>query len=721
MRSLHHSTSILAISTALAISASAYAQQPTENVGPGLLEEIVVTTQQRVERLIDVPVTINAISGTDLARSGATSVNDLNTAVSGFTPSGQGNITIPAIRGVSAHTSSGYSENENSLYVDGVYQAAQVVVANDLPDLDRLEVIKGPQGTLFGRNATGGAIKIFTKAPSFTPTASVSFDSGLFPGAGLSRSSLHEKFNGFVSGPISEDKVAASLSASYNWVQGYITNDQTGKRTAENRFWSTRAKLLFTPSDNFKVTATGFFNRAQNPTGVAFVAVNGLTAASQYPGALWSTQPWHTVYDPGFIHGVAKNYGGSVNASLDFSLGTLSSLTAYTRTANNNGVDVDAAYCPPTAIAAGVCVSYTMITATDEVQQELNFLSRDFGPFSFVAGLFYYSAFTDNNGTVNGGIPANLSYIDKHSYAAYAEAYYKITDNLKAIAGIRYTHEIVDLTNRNVATAIVRSRDPFKGTTPRFSLQYSFSSDMNIYATYSEGFRAGLGGALNNGNFLPGTKNHAFEVGAKYASSSVYANVSVFHYNYNRLQIPVFTGTRTVFQSADAKFTGVDFDFAFSINEEWKIRANAEWLPTAKYLNYATAAGYIPVRNPNGTFQRTTFSANNRRVIRAPETSASVTLSYDHAVDSGAVDAAVTVYYSGKFLEEITGIIEQKAYANLNAQIGYRPADSNFRFGIYGKNLTNNAVYGGAITGTNAFEATYAPPLEVGINAKYAF
>src|SRR3546814_166077 len=138
---------------------------PVAGIGQTDLSDIIVTAQRRSERLKDVPLTLTAVSSNDLAKSGVTSARNLQNVVSGFNFSGFGTSPEPSIRGVSTTLSCPGCENPNALYIDGIYYGAQPVLANDFGDVERIEVLKGPQGTLFGRNATGGAIQIFTKTP----------------------------------------------------------------------------------------------------------------------------------------------------------------------------------------------------------------------------------------------------------------------------------------------------------------------------------------------------------------------------------------------------------------------------------------------------------------------------------------------------------------------------------------------------------------------------
>src|SRR3984957_7009283 len=204
----------------------------TANQPIGSLEEVTLTTQKRSERLQDVPVTITALSADYLAKTGVERMSDLPTAVSGLLWSNQGAWIEPNIRGVYTNVAAIGSGSPIAIYLDGIYQPSQSGTIFNLPDVRDVEVLKGPQGTLFGRNATGGAIAINTRDPSFTPTGSFDVSAGAYAGSNV-QTAGHYNVRGFISGPLVRDTVAGSLSASYDTTDGYLTNDVNGDRAGK--------------------------------------------------------------------------------------------------------------------------------------------------------------------------------------------------------------------------------------------------------------------------------------------------------------------------------------------------------------------------------------------------------------------------------------------------------------------------------------------------------
>ena len=208
---------VLLSSTAPALALEvAAAAQPAAATSPTFDgDDIIVQAQRRAERLQDVPISVTVQTGAQLEKAGVDNLRDLGSVTPGLTFQAQGNFVQPALRGVTTLVTGPGSDNPIALYIDGVYEGTQAGASIDLPDVDHIEVSKGPQGTLFGRNSTGGAIQIFTRAPSFTTTGSVSATAGMYDGSGPSRSSYDLGLKGFLTGAIIPDKIAASFSFGY--------------------------------------------------------------------------------------------------------------------------------------------------------------------------------------------------------------------------------------------------------------------------------------------------------------------------------------------------------------------------------------------------------------------------------------------------------------------------------------------------------------------------
>jgi iron complex outermembrane receptor protein len=725
--------------TLAGIGAPAYAQQlasaaPGASSGDeGSLAEIVVTAQRRAERSQDVPLTVVAVSSEDLAHSGVTSLLDIGSIVSGISYGGAGATSQPAIRGVSTTLTAAGSENPNAVYVDGIYSAVPQMFNSELPDVDRIEVLKGPQGTLFGRNATGGAIQVFTRNPSFTPAGDISVEGSYYTGDGGSKSDPRGKVAGFLTAPIIPGLLAASISGGYDYTKGFLTIDTPGTPDLGLiRKSNARGKLLFTPNDRIELLLSAYYIDNNLTGDSSQSAYKGLSAASGYPGATIATGPWHAASDiaPGAGENLTRQFGFSAKAGLTLDAGTITSLTGYADTLSRNPqTSLTESNSPIPCLLAFACLQYTYTAPTREFSQELNFTSREFGIASFVGGLYYYHSDGRSLGLIQAGLAplapifplvATQSLFDTKAYSAYGEAHIKATDDLSFILGIRENYEPHEDVAYNPDPIVIKKT--FDSTTPRVSVKYDFTHDFNAYATYSVGYKSGLTGATNNGTVPPFApvapeKVVAYETGLKFASDDLTLNGAFFYYNYKNKQESTLVGAVTIIENTGpVRIYGFDFDSRARLGNGFSLRSTLSYIPVAKYLDFPAASGQSPIQAPGGTFETVSFDATGSRLIRTPTVTANTTLLYER----GLYDASATVNYSSKVYHEITEFVTQNAYATLSARAGYMFSDG-FRVGVFGRNLTNKAYITQGTFTSAAFGVGYAPPRELGVSLDYKF
>jgi iron complex outermembrane recepter protein len=737
--------------TLLLMSAAARAQsvgaQTASNAAAGGsdsggLDEIVVTATRREQKLKDVPLTVTAISGPDLQNAGVDGIRDLQNVVSGLTFGGLGTVSQPAIRGVSTTLSTAGAENPNALYVDGVYQLDQVTLNEDMPDVESLEVLKGPQGTLFGRNATGGAILITTKAPSFTPGGDFTLESGYYTGSGTSHSSPHEDVKGFVTGPIVPGLLAGSLSAGYDYTTGYLTDDVTNMETGLIDKKNVRGKLLFTPNSISRITLTGFYVNDNDQGLLDGVPLPGLSAGDFFPGSIVPTQPYHVASSPGFLVAGAEQYGGSIDAVFDFDVGTLRSISAYERTFTHNLNSTSGAAGSLACLQSFACIDYDFAVEDHEVSQEFNFTSHKFGIFNFVSGLYFFDAHGTTLSNIQatiipGGLSSEDDDIHTRSWAVYSEGNAAVTDRLTLTAGLRYsdephTDQAFPVAEQGVPATISRT---FDSLTPRASAMYALTPELNVYATYAKGFKSGLTGVTNIATTPPYAAVQpetltSYETGLKYASRLLTLNGSFFFYKYQNKQEETFTGVSTVVQNTGpVKIYGVDLDGNFQMTQDFRINGNLTYIPEAKYQDFPNASGQSTVFSiacggfcpGTGSTAAGSFNATGERLIRTPEVTADGTLSYKHTLTGGVIDASATASFSTAVLLDITDTIRQPAYVIANVQGGYRFAGTGLRVGLYVHNVTDKAFLMNGLTSSAGFVAGYNQPREVGLSLNYSF
>ncbi len=340
-----------------------------ENVAQG--GEIVVTAQRREEKLRDVPISVTALSAKTIEHSGVATGLSLGQITPGLNFQGNGSTIQPAIRGVTSTGSNPGDAANVAIYVDGVYQPVQFSNFLELVDIQSIEVLKGPQGTLFGRNATGGAITVATRKPSFKPTATIKLGYSRFDEVNV---------QGFVSGGLS-DKVAVSLAANYRYNNGFRHDVISGADLAKSKVFSTRGKILAQLSDDFSALVSADYTDSQDNSTFSGQPLNGNTSAGTSPGVVLATVPNTAALNFVPVLNV-KGGGGSLRLEWAKPGVTVSSLTSYRHYISLQKPDSDVSNIPLSASQ----LDYK----TDTWSQEFNAASAGGGKLNWVAGLFLF-------------------------------------------------------------------------------------------------------------------------------------------------------------------------------------------------------------------------------------------------------------------------------------------------------------------------------------------
>lgn len=715
--------------------------------------EIIVQAQRRSERLQDVPISVTVQSGVQLERAGVDNLRDLGTVTPGLTFQAQGNFVQPALRGVTTLVTGPGSDNPISLYIDGVYEGTQAGASIDLPDVERVEVSKGPQGTLFGRNSTGGAIQIFTRAPSFTTTGSVSATAGYYDGSGPSRSSYDLGLKGFLSGAIVPDKIAASFSFGYRNVDGYSTNivqkllpAATQRNYGSDRMdWlksiSLRGKLLFKPSESVSILLSGYYMHRKTDHGSVGLPVGGLTAGAFYPDAVFGTRPYQYAYDAPDPLTEIKNYGGSAKIDVDLDLGTLTSTTSYTLSRYREQVDVDASFSPRCLAAAPTtfaCIAFVDTQPNNNFLQDVLFSSRQLGRLKFVVGGNFFSSNGKLAGIISdfraGALPGApgvvynplltaTTKVKTRAYGIFAQGDYDLTDQLTLTAGLRYSYEKKKGFVTFFGAPYFNFANPhWDSFTPRVGLRYAIDSRSNVYATFSKGFKSGILPILTVGAPVNPEKITAYEIGYKTAQPGYSLNIAAYYYDYKDLQIQSFTGTTIIpTNAASARIFGFEFDGTVKITPALVLAGGASWMPKADFRRFTNAAGYRAAITAGG-LPGVVADVSGNRLVRAPKLTAVGSLTYTSTVGNGELSITPSVHYSSRYMPyDPFNLLVQRSYAKVAATIGYKPANSGLNFSVWGRNLTNSKSFSSTTISAGAARATYEEPREFGITVGYDF
>ena len=267
---MHRAVLLATSCMAMLHGGAAFAQSAEEAAEEAGYGDIVVTAQRRAELSRDVPISLTTLSSENLAQANITDTVGLEQLTPSLKLDRQGNFTAPALRGISATVTGPAMDNNVAIYVDGVYMPSTTAGTFDLPDVERVEVLKGPQGTLFGRNATGGAIQVITRKPSNETEGMVSASYGRFDDVFI---------KGWINLPVTTDVAAISVSGYYHRNDTYYKNIRPNSSLEGEEAWQIRGKLRWNPADNIEVLISAAYGQRSETFAIYGTPVNGNSCA----------------------------------------------------------------------------------------------------------------------------------------------------------------------------------------------------------------------------------------------------------------------------------------------------------------------------------------------------------------------------------------------------------------------------------------------------------
>jgi iron complex outermembrane recepter protein len=715
----------LSLSTAVALALATPALAATAAsaaAASSQVDEVVVTAQRRETKLQETPISISAITAATLTNAGITRVEDFgrmlpNVYIDDRNLRGQ-NI---AIRGISADLNNPGLDQGVGIFIDGVYLGRATVGNSNLFDLERVEVLRGPQGTLYGKNTIAGAINYITRKPTNQFEAQGDLTYGNYNAV---------TGNAVISGPIIADKLFASIGGSIDQRDGLIKNLTTGTRLDDRNGQSGRIELVAKPTDSLEMIFRADVSRDRTHSGANEVIDNGPFTGSPLeeprPETRTVRQNRDTVQN-------RDSWGVSGEINWHTAAGTLTSLTAYRafkwyNLADNDYTDLD-------ILASGITEKQ------NQFSQELRFASNASGPFDYVVGAYYFHQHLDTDSQAIVGpdlgvypdvvVADIIGLLDTDSYAGFAHGEYHFNNQLSLAAGVRYTHEdktvvqsqIGDPYGLLLATQAARRISRSEGAaSPSVSLNYKATPNLFLYFTYSQGYKSGGFNVFSitptdNAEYKP-EHVYNYEAGLKseFFDHRLRVDASVYYMDYQNLQENqlILVGGLSQFQTSNAAK-------ARSLGFELQVDAR----PTREITLSATY-GY-----DDATFQSfkhatsTDDDYTGNTLPRAPKHNASVAAELDHRLtDSLTLFARVDASYRSKVYFGIDNALTQDALTLVNARVGLQSPSGRWGVYLWGRNLgdVNYAIDKefGAIVPGQVIESIAAPrTFGVEIRARY--
>jgi iron complex outermembrane recepter protein len=746
--------------------------------------EIVVTAQRRQERAVDVPITITSLSAETLATANVQQLSDISKITPGLRFDAQGTFVQPTIRGVgTAVTTSGGGPNVG-IYVDGFYVANPEAGSFDLMRIQSVQVLKGPQGTLFGRNTTGGAILLTTADPSTETHVEAKASYGSFNAVALQGYGT----TGF------GDVLAVDLEGLYRRGDGYFTNIVNGDdRVGRYENWSVRAgakafigdnvtaMFRYTHSDTNDPTAlltngyidrngeSGFLTSFVSPAGRAInqaafgrtdtvgLPLVNLGVYAFVPGAV-ATRPGEVATAPdlpnSFVN-VSDIYQGTIKADLGFA--DLTSYTQYRTDSAVNLQDLDKTAVPIFNIYIGV--ENRLFT------QEMLLTSKPGSRLQWTAGLYYFRN-RDTFVIKAAGLAATRFYPTTavtdyspfggsstltQSYAGFFDATYEITPSLFVTAGGRYSHDQVSDAYTIIPVAqIALSANDYSANsfTPRVAIRYKPSEQSSIYASWTRGYKAGLinvgAGDVNVANNpVQPEKIDAFEIGYKYDDRTLSLDLSAYYYKYSNLQVSSFqSGLALINNAASARIYGAEAAIRYRVSDSFDVSAGAAYTnaryedfapnatsPGAPFYTYcdpAAGPGSNVVCDPAGPagaggLAQTFGNGTNLQLQRAPKFTANLAATYRTPLAGGNLKLGANLYYTSKFYFAPAQQFYQDAYATVSARAQWEDRSERFTVAVYGDNLTGKRYLTQAQYNAIGIGSSWSPPATWGVQLGFKY
>lgn len=715
-----------ALLAVLLITPRAYAQTeiaPDDNAEAD--GEIIVTAQKREERLRDVPLAVSAVSGASLQSQQITTATDLRliSPSLNFTPSANARGEGFAIRGVGTAIFSDTVEQSVGVVVDGVVLGRSGQATGDLLDIERVEVLRGPQGMLFGKNASAGLISITTGRPRLGETTLE---------VRGSYATLDEiKVSGVGNLPLG-DIAALRIAAGSQTADGTIYNRQLDVDVNNRNEQNARAKLLVEPSPDFSVMLSADWQKKRTrccawtarsaPAGTAFGA---LAAAA---GVVPSVGNREIAAGVPFFQNVDA-WGTSGQLDYDFGFATLTSITAYRRWKNWDNND-------PDLLPINILDINTGTSKLRQFSQEVRLTSPS-GPVEWVAGLFYYNqtnrTTSNQTGTLGAvALPSLLgTTLDTDtknvSKAAFGQVTIRPVEGLKLIGGVRYTDEDIDLVLTQlqapgtVATIPGRFSGTINGSTGANNWSYRLTAQVDVtpsfmlYATHARGFKGPgintLGVSTSVTEVIRPEIPTTYEIGGRGAwlNNRITFNIAAYQTEYENFQAQVFDqgvtpGRFRVTNAGKLDTKGIEVELGVRPVTGLSLSANAAYLD-ARYSDFQNIACYTgQTILPFGTTR--TSDRQCIRVSAAPGATAvtngtgnrltnapAFTLSLFGRYDQPIGDMTAFVQTSFQFRDKVSFSaagdpnLQQKGFGTMNGSIGVNGPDDRWNVTLFVKNL----------------------------------
>jgi iron complex outermembrane receptor protein len=649
----------------------------------------VTATKTGTADIQSTPIAVTVLPAQTLEQLGIQTVEGLAGVVPAVTISQHTGAAQVTIRGIGTNSTVVGADPSSTVHLDGVYLGRPVMVFMDLLNVERVEVLRGPQGTLYGRNSVGGTINIVTRQPTNTLETSVRLTAGNYDKL---------RAEGAVSGPLVKNKVMGNFAFLRGTRKGFVTDlDHPDHSLGSEETWAGRGQVRVVFGTHSELLLSGDYGRFDGiPLTYAkpIVAKPGFTFDN--PISLWEVRTSHLASGNNVQHGAAAKLVVRLNAAT-----MLTSLTAYRKSHYRFFIDSDSTELP--------VLTSDVPDLQHQVSQELTLVQRT-SKLTWIGGAFFFD--DHNEGQVEitvyprGTQIRPFATVRGNAWALFGQATYKMASRVSLTGGVRYTDEQKDLHNIGgeyvLGTAILNNpasfydfvdRASYDAWTPKGSIEVQASRNTFVYFSATRGFKSGGFNitAQEPGKAFSPEFAWSYEGGLKrtMAGGRVHANTAAFYNAYQDLQVQSFVRPAVIdiSNAGAATIKGVEVEVAAAAGRGVQLAGNVSWLE-ATYDRYVATV-------PGGT----TFDAAGNRLNNAPEWSGSGSAVYEFAtggIGTASVRGDVS-WQSRVFFTPLNDAIEtQRSYGLVHLRGGFEPRSQRWELAVYVRNLANT----GYITGT---------------------
>lgn len=690
-----------------------------------VLEEVVVTAQKRAQSLQDVNAAVTAFSGDELSFKKVTTIEDLQALVPNLSAGSDFAFAKLFVRGIGLSSSFTGVDPSVALHVDGVVVSQPTVQLGAFFDLDRIEVLRGPQGTLYGRNATGGSFNLITSKPTEEFEGYVRFTAGNYDLVRLETA---------LGGPIS-DNILGRIAFRSDSRGGYGENIVSGEDVDDSSKQALRGHLQFNLSDEVDLLLSAeWFNVDDAGLGMKFVR-ESFPGSTTFPflGA-GGTAPGKRDIASEAVH-INDRSTWSVTATLNWLLNdnvTLKSITNYR--------DVDSFLRQDLDFSSNINDDVQSLSVlSEQFSEELQLIFNN-DRWNGLLALYYFEEELVGSNRIHfdDSVPTGRTVLDLRgdvdieAFAVFGNLTYNLTDQLALNVGGRYSYEertgeherFINFVPPSITLPFDNGGD-FDDFTPSVGIEWRPSNDVLLYFTYSEGFKSGV---IQTGQAIPITdpetiENYEFGLKSTLFDSRLRLNLAGFFYDFSDLQVsrtqPVAGGGFvTLFENAaSAEGKGIELESTWLVTENFTLGGFLSYLD-AEFINFDTD-------NPLdiGTNIQ---SLEGNKLRQSPEWSWNVRGEYEFKLQNGgtlSIGADVSYKDEQFFTEFNDDITSADAYSLFNADIKYVSPSERLTVQLWGKNITDDEVTSGAfvISTGRVIARTLLPPATYGVTFGYSF